>query len=419
MNPIFGQFSDSYFPITDGVANTVRNYAYWLTKKYGETYVIAPEVPDYVDREEFPVIRYTSVEVPQFPPYRMGLPMFDFDFKKSLNNTPFNLIHSHCPFISGYMALKVARIRKIPIITTFHSKYREDFARALKSKILTEASMKLIIRYYNSVDEVWVPSGGTGKTLEEYGFEGPYQVMPNGSDLKIPGDRDYEILRQQGRERINYPMDRPLFLFVGQHRWEKNVKLILQSLAVLKRKGRDFRMVFVGRGYAEEEMRELTQELDLLENVSFLGLILDREELKRIYAASDLFIFPSLYDNVPLVVREAASFKVPAVLVKDSTASEGFRDNFNGFLVENDPLDLAMCLNSLLDNPGLIREAGEGAQKTIYVSWESLVDKVYSRYMEVLRTYQGPQKKRQQLFNDDFFKRFWRLRHETIRADRN
>jgi len=76
-----GLFNDGYMPIIDGVTLTVRNYAYWLKKKLGPTYVITPFVPNYKDIDPFPVIRFLSVPTVVRPPYRIGFPNFDLRFQ--------------------------------------------------------------------------------------------------------------------------------------------------------------------------------------------------------------------------------------------------------------------------------------------------------------------------------------------------
>jgi glycosyltransferase involved in cell wall biosynthesis len=120
---VTGQFSDALVPIMDGVANVAHNYAYWLNKKYGDGYCIGPRVPDY--RTEDPMdIRYLSIPIPKAAPYRYGLPRFDATYKKTLHEIPFDIVHSHAPFVSGKEALRIARRRQIPLVTTFHSKYR-------------------------------------------------------------------------------------------------------------------------------------------------------------------------------------------------------------------------------------------------------------------------------------------------------
>ena len=58
-------------------------------------------------------------------------------------------------------------------------------------------------------------------------------------------------------------------------------------------------------------------KLGLADNTCFTGVIRERDRLMAYYARADLFLFPSLYDNAPLTVREAASFQVPAVLLEE------------------------------------------------------------------------------------------------------
>lgn len=72
MGLITGQFNEAFTPIMDGVTNVVRNYAYWLNKKYGVSYVITPHFPKYTDREEYEVIRYPLLQRAQKTavPYR-------------------------------------------------------------------------------------------------------------------------------------------------------------------------------------------------------------------------------------------------------------------------------------------------------------------------------------------------------------
>ena len=109
-----GIFNDSFPPIMDGVSLTAQNYAYWLQKKNQPVCVIAPKSPDYVDNEPYPVFRYTSIPIIGRKPYRLGFPNIDISFKSEIEHIPFGLVHAHCPFTSGLLALHLAREHKIP-----------------------------------------------------------------------------------------------------------------------------------------------------------------------------------------------------------------------------------------------------------------------------------------------------------------
>ncbi len=143
-------------------------------------------------------------------------------------------------------------------------------------------------------------------------------------------------------------------------------------------------MYFVGTGYAADAMKNMAQELGLGDKVTFVGCIHDRELLKEYYAAADLFLFPSLYDNAPLVLREAAALHTPAVMAKGSTASAILTDGVNGFLVDNDPEQMAALLRSLSDDRERIRRVGLQASRSIVRSWEDCVEEVLGRYNDLL-----------------------------------
>jgi 1,2-diacylglycerol 3-alpha-glucosyltransferase len=147
-----------------------------------------------------------------------------------------------------------------------------------------------------------------------------------------------------------------------------------------------FKMFFVGTGYAAEEMKNLVAELGLTDKVVFTGMLTDREQLKQYYAASDLFIFPSIYDNAPLVVREAGALGTPTVMVSGSTAAEILTDNVNGFLIDNTPEALAARLRELYSDRERMKDVGLSASKTIARSWKDIVnEEVLDRYMSLIK----------------------------------
>ena len=129
------------------------------------------------------------------------------------------------------------------------------------------------------------------------------------------------------------------------------------------------------------------KELGLSQNVTMLGNIHDRERLKAIDAAADLFLFPSLYDNAPLVVREAAAMHTPSLMLQDSTAAEVIQPDINGFLTANDKHAYAARICQLMEHPELLQAAGKKASNTIARSWEDVIDEVILRYRDIQESY--------------------------------
>lgn len=376
----FGIFSDSYPPVMDGVAITVRNYAYWLNKSKFQPYVITPEYPGYPDSDEFPVLRYHSVPILMRKPYRLGLPKIDHHFNLELKAIPFSLVHAHSPFSAGQLALRNARQNNIPIVATFHSKYRDDFSRFINQKEILNQILKKIISFYNAADEVWIPQPSVEETIREYGYRGKVEVMENGVDINFEGD--IVQFRSASREKLKVPQNRRVFLYVGQLVLEKNLKFLVESLRYIN--SEDFVVYFVGEGYAKSQLESLVREYGLESKVKFAGIIYDREELKRYYAAADLFLFPSMYDNAPLVLLEASAIHTPALLLKGSTISSLIQDWFNGFLSDNDPELYGEKINHLINDNDLLIRTGVNAAATIGHSWEDRVKEVADRYMHLI-----------------------------------
>jgi glycosyltransferase involved in cell wall biosynthesis len=371
-----GLFNESFPPIMDGVSLTVRNYALLLNRTIGDAYVITPSYPGYRDREEFPVLRYASAPIPMREPYRMGFPQIDVRLYRRLRSVPFDLLHCHSPFSAGRYALWMARRRGIPIIATFHSKYREDFLRAVRLPAIVGWMIRRIVQFYSAVDEVWIPQPAVEETLREYGYKGRVTVVDNGTDFVVRQDMDID--RQDARKMFGIDARQPVFLFVGQMILEKNLTLILETLGVLR--DMNFAAYFVGQGYAADQLKTLAERLGIAEKVHFTGAMYRRDLLKMYYAAADLFLFPSPYDNAPLVVREAAAMHTPSLLLENSTAAEIICDGINGFLTQNNKEAMAAKIREIMANRNLLQETGLRAAKTVARPWTDIISTVIWRY---------------------------------------
>jgi glycosyltransferase involved in cell wall biosynthesis len=370
----------------DGVSLTVRNYAYWLNRTAGKAYMITPAYPGYTDTEEFPVLRYASAPIPMRRPYRMGFPYLDGSLCRRLDAVPFDLLHCHSPFSAGRYALRMARRRGIPVVATFHSKYRDDFMRAVHSPAIVKLMIRRVVDFYSSVNEVWIPQPAVEETLREYGYKGSVIVMHNGTDF----DKSKEIatVRQNARKMFGFDGHKPVFLFVGQMILEKNLPLIIETLGMLR--DMDFTACFVGQGYAINQLKSLAERQGIASRVCFTGTIHDRNLLKMYYAAADLFLFPSLYDNAPLVVREAAAMHTPSLLLEGSTAAEIICDGINGFLTQNNKNAMAAKIREIMSDHELLHAAGLNAAETVTQSWESIIETVRWRYETILQRFRIP-----------------------------
>lgn len=378
--------NDSFPPVIDGVANAVLNYARTITAKRGECIVVTPEYPGAVYDYPFPVLTYPSLDTTRAFGYRTGLPLKPGILAR-LKEENIRIIHSHCPMISTLLARNLRIAANVPVVFTYHTKYDVDIANALKGELLQEAAVRMLVANVEACDEVWVVSRGAGENLRHLGYTGEYRVMENGVDLpRGPVSAQDAAAAAAG---YDLPEGIPVYLFVGRLMWYKGIRLILEGLTGLLTAGKDFRMVFVGGGGDEEEIRGLTKQLGLGEKCFFTGPVRDREKLRGWYSRADLLLFPSTFDTNGLVVREAAACGLPALLIRDSCAAEGVTDGVNGILIREDSAALFAALNSLYGREEVLGQIGRRAMDDLYLSWEDSVLRAWDRYEEILADWHG------------------------------
>jgi glycosyltransferase involved in cell wall biosynthesis len=399
--------NDSFPPVIDGVANVVMNYASVMSQQLDANVIVGtPKYPD-AGYEGYPykVVPYPSFDTTEFVSgYRTGNPLSIREIAQMAEAKP-DIIHTHCPAASCVMARILRKETGAPIVFTYHTKFDVDIARAVGEGFLKKEAIRTMISNIEACDDVWVVSEGAGENLKSLGFKGQYRVMPNGVDF--PKGRLNEDKVKEVTKDYDVPEGIPLFLFVGRMMKYKGLPLIVDALGTLSRKGRDFRMVFVGGGADAEEMQNAVKNLGIAadiysdENgekkvehfegaegscgkVIFAGPEHDRERLRAWNTRADLFLFPSVYDTNGIVVREAAACGLASVLIKDSCAAEGITHDRNGYMIEETADSMAQLLLEVSGDLDHLHEVGQHAMDEIYISWEQAVRLAYDRYKELL-----------------------------------
>ncbi len=374
-----GQFTDTFLPIVDGVGRVVYNYAVNIAALGHECYVIAP-IGETGYRGGFPfeLIEYAGMPLVTSTQYKVGIPIMDSHYHKRMSGIEFDVVHCHSPFIAGHEALRIAKKQRVPLIGTFHSKYYDDLFHTTKSEVISTLGVKYIVEFYSHCDEVWSVSHSSAEVLKGYGFKGEIQVMPNGTDIRPIDDSAAET----AAERFGLA-ESPVLLFVGQMHWKKNIKRILEAAAMLKKDGADIRLVLAGQGPNRNEIEEKATELDIADITIFTGHIEDTVLLDGLYRRAEMLVFPSLYDNAPMVVREAAAMETPSIIVRGSSAAEAISDGENGLLCEDTTESLYETIKSSLGDKERLRALGVNARDTIPIAWREILEMAITRYEKI------------------------------------
>jgi len=376
------QFIDNYYPVIDGVTETVHHYA-----QHMDAVVVCPEMEKHYQEKHrfpYPVLASKTIRAP-FIEYPSAVPKLDGTLAERIAQEKPDIFHIHSPSLLGNFAVAQGRKTGVPVVATFHSKYYDAILEVTKSRAIARVLTDRIVKLFDKCDEVWACSEETGETLRSYGYRKPYFVMPNGTDVSVPANA--QELKGRAAATFRIPQGKHVLLFVGQQIWYKNQRLILDTFRLLCDRSSEWYLIMAGTGKDEQEIREYAASLRLTDGqICFTGQISDRDLLRGVYLNADLLFFPSVFDNAPLVLREAAVLAVPTLATEGSNAAGAIRKDFNGFTAPAAAEDMKKEIIRIFSEADL-KQVGINARDTIPLSWERLIPMVMERYRTIISRY--------------------------------
>ncbi len=141
---------------------------------------------------------------------------------------------------------------------------------------------------------------------------------------------------------------------------EKGIIYLLRALALLKPKYNNLHLVIAGNGSQKKVLEELTNSLDLNQNVTFVGYL---DRLVDLISLFDIFVLPSLQEAFSLATLEAMALAKPIVATTVGGFREQVQDGITGFLIPpSSILCLAQALEILIVSPEKRYLMGKSAQ---------------------------------------------------------
>ena len=205
------------------------------------------------------------------------------------------------------------------------------------------------------------------------GYRFPVSVIPYGLDLDAFAPRD----RQECRRILGIPADAEVLLFaahsVGNRR--KGFGLLVDALDRIRDRERLF-VLSVGRGAP-----------DLAEGIAgrHVGYTGEDRLLGVLYSAADLFVLPSLQDNLPATMLESIACGTPVVAFDAGGIREAVKSGRTGEVVPTgDPGALAAAIAGLLDRPAHLEELRRSCRDTALA--EYTLDLQARRYRDLYST---------------------------------
>ncbi len=374
-------FSDSFLPGIGGTERATLGLASALAKNNNEVVVCVPEYAQKAeDNYDFQVIRTPSLTLTKND--NLAFPKLSKKLKKTLNTLKPDIIHCQTVSPMTQYALDYGEKNGIPVLMTVHTKFKTAYERSIKFKPVVNSLLKKIVKRANRADKVCVVSNDMIDELKSYGYDGAAQVVRNGSMYQKSFASEEKIAEL--KQKYGIKDDEKILLYVGYMVKYKNLEFVFNSLNNIKEQNQKFKAIFVGGGMDYNYFVTLSKTLGLEENVIFTGPITNDVILSSLYKMADLFVFPSIFDNDPLVIVEAAVNGVPAITLEKTGASERIENGVSGFIVENDLEKFTQKILEALEDEQQLKIMGQNASKLIPKTWDQTAQEYLQIYKEMI-----------------------------------
>ncbi len=207
-------------------------------------------------------------------------------------------------------------------------------------------------------------------------------------NLKLPAEKIFPIHHgiEQGKcanvsekdillFRKKFGLKEKTAVFVGAIEKRKNIKNILKAAEILRKKGKNFTILLIGKeGFGFEEIKKLHETLGLEGCVTFAGYLEDKEVLAA-YKASDVLLYPSLYEGFGLPILEAMSCGTP-VITSNCTSMPEVGGDAAMYVNPKSPEEIARAVEKIFESEKLKKElSAKGIERAKFFTWEKSVEK--------------------------------------------
>lgn len=296
----------------------------------------------------------------------------------------FDVVCAH-DWLSSVAGIMVKNETKIPVVFHVHS---TEWGRS-------GGNGSEVVSHFESMtaqlaDRIITVSYAMRDDLVQHGWPEPkISVVWNGVD---PERYDPDKCSPNDIERIrakyNIEKDENMLLFLGRLTWVKAVRNLIQAMPLILNEYPKTKLVILGKGEEQKDIVETANRLGIGDKMAYRFEFVPEEERILHYAASDICIFPSVYEPFGIVSLEAMSMAKPIVV--GARGVVGFREQVlpsgpdqNGMHVNGEePADIAWGVIEVLKDPKRAKKWGENGRKRVlrYFTWREVAEQTLQVY---------------------------------------
>jgi len=315
---------------------------------------------------------------------RLQLPFFlaaqGFAIWRTARKYKINFIHCHWVIPQGFFVALLNSLSGIPYLLTAHG---GDVYSFRKNSFIRRCSNYALKRAITCT----VNSKPTGQAVRNIRSDARIQVVPMGVDTR-------RFHPEKSKPKIKEDLNiQDLFLLaVGRFAEKKGFKYLIQAMPEILNKRPLVKLVIIGFGPQEEELKKVVRQLSLENNVLFVGSK-EGEELAEYFATADIFIGPSIVtdsgdtEGQGVVFLEAMASGTAVIASDVGGVKDIVRNRETGLLIpQKNPEAIAEKTLLLMNDQELRNQLalnGRNLAKSEY-SWETIAERFLETYKQII-----------------------------------
>lgn len=333
-------FTDTYPPEINGVATSCKSLRDTLVA-HGHDVLVVTTNPfsNKVDvTKDF--VRIPGPELKKLYGYRLAN-IYSPKALKAIRRFNPDIIHVQTDFGVGLFSWGVIKALDCPSIYTYHTMY-EDYTYYVTKGYLDRLGKAIMRQYSRNMishcDGFITPSTKTKDYMRRIGIDIYANVIPTGVDFsKFASNRlDHNKIKEL-KDKFALNDGSFILLSLGRIAKEKSIDFSIKCFAKFLEKHPEIKtkMVIVGKGPAEDELKELANALNISDKVLFVGPCAP-SEVQNYYALGDAFVSASLSETQGLTYMEAMAAHLYVLARYDHNLLDVIQEGKTGYFFENE-----------------------------------------------------------------------------------
>jgi len=277
--------------------------------------------------------------------------------KKLLRAEQFDVINTHFVLPTGPVGAALARAGNIPNVLSLHGGDLYDPSKAMSPH--RHAPLRTIIRrLLRRADMVLGQSKNTLGNMHEF-------YTPEIEGVRIPLAITRPSPESAVRADFGFSDDDMLLATVGRLVPRKGIDQLISMVQKLRGRDKKARLLIIGAGPEEENLRAAAAEHDVTEFIHFMGFVTEEEKMRLLHM-SDLYVSTSQHEGFGLVYLEGMACGLPVVCYNYGGQTDFLTDSETGHVVELNDLDaFTDSCEALIENPAQRKQMGQTSKERV------------------------------------------------------